>query len=102
MKIQTLTLKNFRLHRETVLALDRLNFIRGANGCGKSSIQMALEYLLTGRCQLTDGAGRGVDPLIRTGEKELEVSATLENGDAICRRLSSRSALVRPTFCLRC
>ena len=94
MKIQTLTLKNFRSHRETVLALDRLNFIRGANGCGKSSIQMALEYLLTGRCQLTDGAGRGVEALIRTGEKELEVSATLESGDTICRRRSARSHVV--------
>jgi DNA repair exonuclease SbcCD ATPase subunit len=94
MKIQTLTLKNFRSQAETVLALDRLNFIRGPNCCGKSSVQMALEYLLTGRCQLTDGAGRGVEALIRTGEKELEVSATLENGDTICRRRSARSHVV--------
>jgi len=94
MKIQTLTLKNFRSHAETVLELDRLNFMRGPNGCGKSSIQMALGYLFTGRCQQTDGAGRGVEALIRTGEKELEVSATLENGDTICRRRTARSQII--------
>lgn len=30
MRIKTLTLKNFRSHQETVLELDRFNFIRGA------------------------------------------------------------------------
>ncbi len=48
MRILTLTLKNFRSHQDTVLDLDRLTFIRGPNGCGKSSIQMVLEYLFTG------------------------------------------------------
>jgi predicted ATP-dependent endonuclease of OLD family len=94
MKIQTLILKNFRSHGETVLALDRLNFIRGPNGCGKSSVQMAVEYLLTGRCQLTDGAGRGVEALIRAREKELEASATFQNGETICRRRTGRSHIV--------
>src|SRR5579875_873946 len=94
MKIRTLTLKNFRSHQETVLELDRLNFIRGPNGCGKSSIQMALEYLFTGRCELTDGAGRGAEALICIGEKELEVSATFQNGEAICRRRTARSHIV--------
>ncbi|HEV2396303.1 MAG TPA: AAA family ATPase [Candidatus Sulfotelmatobacter sp.] len=86
MKIRTLTLKNFRSHQETVLKLDRFNFIRGPNGRGKSSVQMALEYLFTGRCELTDAAGRGAEALIRAREKELEISATLGDGDTICRR----------------
>jgi len=73
MKIQTLTLKNLRSHETTVLELDRFNFIREPDGCGKSSIQLALEYLFTGRCALTDAAGRGVEALIRSGQKELEV-----------------------------
>ena len=94
MKIRTLTLKNFRSHKETVLELDRLNFIRGANGSGKSSIQMALEYLFTGRCELTDAAGRGAEDLIRSGERELEVSGTLESGETICRRRTPRSQIV--------
>ena len=94
MKIQTLTLKNFRSHQETVLELDRFNFVRGPNGCGKSSIQMALEYLFTGRCEMTDAAGRGAEALIRAGAKELEVSATLESGETICRRRTPRSHIV--------
>jgi DNA repair exonuclease SbcCD ATPase subunit len=94
MKIQRLVVKNFRSHQETVLELDRFNFIRGPNGCGKSSIQMALEYLFTGRCELTDAAGRGAEALIRSGEKELEVSATLESGETLCRRRTPRSQIV--------
>ncbi len=94
MRILTLTLKNFRSHQKTVLDLDRFNFVRGTNGCGKSSIQMALEYLFTGRCDMTDAAGRGAEALIRAGAKELEVSATLENGESICRRRTSRSHIV--------
>lgn len=94
MKIMTLTLKNFRSHEETVLNLDRFNFVRGPNGCGKSSVQMALEYLFTGQCQMTDAAGRGAEALIRAGAKELEVSATLENGESVCRRKTPRSHIV--------
>ncbi|HJT71515.1 MAG TPA: AAA family ATPase [Terriglobales bacterium] len=94
MFLRALTLQNFRSHQETVLELDRFNFIRGPNGCGKSSVQMALEYLFTGRCKLTDGAGRGAKGLIRVGEEELEVSATFENGEAICRRRTARSHIV--------
>jgi AAA ATPase domain len=94
MKIRTLTLKNFRSHQETVLYLDRLNFVRGPNGCGKTSIQMALEYLFTGRCEMTDAAGRGAEALIRSGAKELEVSVTLEGGETICRRRTARSHIV--------
>jgi len=94
MRILNLTLKNFRSHKETVLELDQFTFVRGPNGCGKSSIQMALEYLFTGRCEITDAAGRGAEALIRSGAKDLEVSATLENGETICRRRTSRSHIV--------
>ncbi len=58
MRIQTLSLKNFRSHEETVMELDRLNFIRGPNGCGKSSVQMALEYLFTRRCEFCSRLAR--------------------------------------------
>jgi hypothetical protein len=94
MRILTLTLKNFRSHQEAILNFDRFNFVRGPNASGKSSIQMALEYLFTGRCEMTDAAGRGAESLIRTGAKELEVSATLENGETICRRRTPRSHIV--------
>jgi hypothetical protein len=94
MRITNLTLKDFRSHVETVLELDRYNFIRGPNSCGKSSIQIALEYLFTGQCQMTDAAGRGAEALIRSGAKELKVSATLESGETICRRRTPRSHIV--------
>lgn len=94
MRIQKLVLKNFRSHQETILELDRFNFIRGPNGCGKSSIQLALEYLFTGRCELTDAAGRGAEALIRSGEKELEVSATFQSGETICRRRTPRAQII--------
>jgi RecF/RecN/SMC N terminal domain len=94
MRISTLCLKNFRSHVATKLELDRFNFVRGPNGCGKSSIQMALEYLFTGRCEMTDAAGRGAEALIRSGEKELGVSATFENGETICRRRTPRAQIV--------
>jgi len=31
--------ENFRSHQKTVLDLDRFNFVRGTNGCGKSSFK---------------------------------------------------------------
>jgi hypothetical protein len=55
---------------------------------------MALEYLFTGRCALTDAAGRGAEALVRSGEKALEVSASLASGETICRRRTQRSQIV--------
>ncbi|MHB8526208.1 MAG: AAA family ATPase [Candidatus Acidiferrales bacterium] len=52
MRITTLTLRNFRSHEDTILDLDRLNFVRGPNGCGKRSVQLALKYLFTGQCAI--------------------------------------------------
>jgi DNA repair exonuclease SbcCD ATPase subunit len=54
MKIDKLQIRNFRSHQQTVLPLARLNVIRGLNGYGKSSIQMAIEEAFTGRCVVTD------------------------------------------------
>lgn len=84
MRIKTLTLQNFRSHRATEFALDRVNVVRGPNGSGKSSLQMAIEYALTGRCAVTDAAGRGADALVTLGAKELVVGLVL--GDATLTR----------------
>src|SRR6266700_6100780 len=94
MRITTLALRNFRSHRETILNLDRFNFVRGPNGSGKSSIQMAVEYLFAGRCTMTDACGRGAEALIRSGEKEFEVSVAIESGETISRRRTARSQIV--------
>jgi len=98
MKISKLELKNFRCHEDAALELDRLNFILGPNGAGKSSIQMAIEELLTGKCQVTDGAGRGAEDLIQTGAKEFDLHAVLETTQSesltINRRRSARSHIL--------
>lgn len=98
MKISKLELKNFRCHEGATLELDRLNFILGPNGTGKSSIQMAIEQLLTGKCQVTDGAGRGAEDLIQTGAKEFDLHAVLETTQSesltINRRRSARNHIL--------
>ena len=75
MFINQLRLQNFRSHRDTTLAFDRLTIIRGPHGAGKSSIQMAIEYVLTNRCDITDAGGKGAQMLITQGVKELAVEA---------------------------
>lgn len=87
MKITKLTLKDFRCHDELELDLGRFNFIFGANHAGKSSIEMAIEFLLTGRCSKTDTAGRGSEDLIRLGAKGLDASAEIDTGLAAAWRV---------------
>ena len=86
MKIDKLQIRNFRSHQQTVLPLARLNVIRGLNGYGKSSIQMAIEEAFTGRCVVTDEAGRGADDLIRDGGKEFGIEIEVPGVVIECRR----------------
>jgi DNA repair exonuclease SbcCD ATPase subunit len=81
MKIRRIKLKNFRSHKHTVIGLERINFIRGMNKSGKSSIAVAIEMALAGRCAVTDEAGKGFEQLIRHGEQT--ASITLECSDVI-------------------
>lgn len=74
MKITKLTLKNFRSHENTTMDLDRFTFIVGMNAAGKSSIAMAIETLLTGRCAMTDSKGAGAEDLVRIGAREFYVA----------------------------
>lgn len=78
MKIHDLRLVNFRNHADTYIPLERVNILVGLNGAGKSSLRGAIEYLLTGRCAWTDGRGAGAEDLIRHGQKEAAVEATIE------------------------
>jgi DNA repair exonuclease SbcCD ATPase subunit len=70
MQIAGLKLTNFRSHLDTQFGFDRINVIRGLNGVGKTSIAMAIELALTGRCEVTDAAGKGADDLIHSSAKE--------------------------------
>lgn len=86
MKIDSLTLSDFRSHQQSQLQLDRINVVRGRNGSGKSSIQIAIEFLLTGKCNVTDAAGRGADSLIRLGAMEFQVKADIGKEVIVARR----------------
>lgn len=71
MKIKNLKVKNFKSCPDGVYALSNINVLLGKNGKGKTSLQMALRYLLNGT--LPD------DP-IRHGEDYLSVSAVIDDG----------------------
>ena len=48
MKFQSLHLFNWLSHQDSMMPLDTLTCYRGENGAGKTSIEQALEMLLTG------------------------------------------------------
>jgi DNA repair exonuclease SbcCD ATPase subunit len=77
MRIENLTLKNFRSHHDTKIAFDRFTFITGPNAVGKTSIAAAIAFLLTGKCQFTDERGAQAEDLIRIGAREFYVSGQI-------------------------
>lgn len=82
MKIESLTLKDFRSHESSHIAFDRLTFIVGANAAGKSSVAGAIEWLLTGLyAGVTDDGGRGAEGLLRKGTSRCDVTAKVSIGE---------------------
>lgn len=79
MRIEKLSLENFRSHAKTEIDFSRLTFVTGPNAVGKSSIQQAIAFLLTGRCNATDAGGRNAEDLIRLGQKEFRIAASIRN-----------------------
>lgn len=59
-KVETLTISEFRGVRDITLPLSRKNFaVCGPNGTGKSGVVDALEFVLTGTISRLKGKGRG-------------------------------------------
>lgn len=59
-KVETLTISEFRGIRDITLPLSRKNFaVCGPNGTGKSGVVDALEFVLTGTISRLTGKGRG-------------------------------------------
>lgn len=79
MYIQRLTLKNWRSHSNSTFEFGKINLIRGPNNSGKSSVAMAIEYALTGRCDGTDERGSLSDRFITVaqGVKSAKITALL-------------------------
>lgn len=82
MKINRVTLKDFRNHTDTTLDLEQISIIVGWNNQGKSSIREAIEYALTGRVlAVTDRRGAGAEALVRSGRKTGIAGVQVEAGD---------------------
>ncbi|MDO7787894.1 AAA family ATPase [Desulforamulus aquiferis] len=91
MKINTLSLTNFRNHRQSTLTLDKLNFFVGHNNAGKTSILAAIEWGLTGKCMWTDKAGRGATDLVQQGAKQAAVALEVEGIGGLVRTMPPHS-----------
>ncbi|MGE5584436.1 MAG: ATP-binding protein [Bacillota bacterium] len=87
MKVNSIHLKDFRIHERLSVPLDNITVIVGPNGSGKSSIKAALEYALTGRCEWTDGRGAGADGLTRDGAKKAAVALDIEGIGVVKREI---------------
>ena len=78
-KLQKLVLKNFMNHRHLEVPFgDKINFITGKNGSGKSAIVTALLIGLGARASLTQ-RGSSIKGLIRKGELAATISIYLSN-----------------------
>jgi len=85
MKIAKLRMKNWRSYKDQTFDLPRLAVVRGENAAGKSSIQLAVEWAITGKNSCTDARGAGADELIRIGEKEMGVLLEFAGGAKLSR-----------------
>lgn len=83
MKLNDLTIKNFRTITEQSFSPAKLNVIIGPNGSGKSSTLEALSFLLTGKS--------GPNP-VREGAECAEVECEVM-GTLLQRKFSARSAV---------
>ena len=72
MKIKNLEVKNFKSCPDGTYELSKINVLLGKNGRGKTSMQMALRYLLNGVLPN--------DP-IRHGQDHLSVFAIIDDGE---------------------
>lgn len=79
MRINRLVLENFRNYAHCEVDLEPVSVVVGLNATGKSTLRMAIEYLLTGRVAgVTDMAGRGSRLLLREGAETGYVAAEVE------------------------
>lgn len=78
MKLLSIQLKNFRKHRETNLTFsEKLNFIVGSNGAGKTTILEAIHYLCTNKNFNT----RTDSEVVLFNEKDFEVEGSINKNN---------------------
>lgn len=81
MKIGTVRVRNFRSIESLDLPLAPVTFVGGPNGSGKTSLQAALEFVVSGRASWTNDRGQGLDGLVRDGADLAEVTLLAPGGD---------------------
>jgi len=78
MKLLSIQLKNFRKHKETNLTFsEKLNFIVGANGAGKTTILEAIYYLCTNKNFNT----RTDSEVVLFGENIFEIEGSIKKNN---------------------
>ena len=92
MKIRGIGLKNFRNHKDSYLALEKTNFIVGANNSGKSSVKGGLELALTGKTGWT--GSRNFKDLIANGEDQALVEVELDGLGIIERGIRATGSYI--------
>lgn len=80
MKIHSLTVKNFKIHRERRVEFDdRLTLLAGPNETGKSTLLEALEKVFFLRARGQSGDHKGIRSRLHTGHPEVEVEFSTGN-----------------------
>lgn len=83
-RIEKIQMNNFMCHSNLEINLnERINFITGRNGSGKSAVMAALTVVLGGSAKVT-GRGSGIADFIKKGENSGKVSITLINEGFNC------------------
>ena len=86
MRIKSLILNNFKQHKGLNFTPDPDKVIYatvGPNGVGKTSLQQAIQYAITGECP---------DNVITAGTNEMSVDCVLEGGTAFTRGKNERGS----------
>ena len=96
MKIDSITLQNFRCFEHLDLKLDKpINFIFGPNASGKSTIAEAMEVALTGRCNGVNSNWRDRVALVWHGADQFKVELEL-NGEKVIHRPELKDCSPKP------
>ena len=96
MKIDSITLQNFRCFEHLDLKFDKsINFIFGPNASGKSTIAEAMEVALTGRCNGVNSNWRDRAALVRHGADQFKVELELI-GEKVIHRPELRDCSPKP------
>jgi DNA repair exonuclease SbcCD ATPase subunit len=94
MRITRLRLENFRIHRDSVLAIGDASFVcvKGRNFAGKTTIGQGLSMCLTPSTAGLDPQGRKFIKKIKRGESKAAITADVQTRNRLIRRTVTLNA----------